>query len=368
MKRTAVSLAAAMGWVLLFCTSAPALEITPKLRLDGNLAGVYQYQSIGDAPGFEDGGRGAVVFQPALSVQLSGKDLLYAKFGFAAGNALNAITPFGPASWAADLEADVKGINGRDRDYLLTAWYQHAFDMAANGSLSISGGIIDATEYLDQNAYANDEFTQFMNSALVNAPNAFLPSYDKGAAALWVNGNWSAAAVYMSVGENDAAGSFNFYGIQVAYKLLLEMGEGNYRFHVNGTSEDFNNPEGHPDHSKFGLLLSCDQQFGRSLGAWVRIGWQDDDALIEYERLLSGGIDIGGDRWARDQDNIGVGLALLDHGNSDLSSSKVIEIYYRWVVNETAALTLDFQYLIDAYAGGEDPKGLVSGLRLAVSF
>jgi hypothetical protein len=45
-------------------------------------------------------------------------------------------------------------------------------------TLDATIGIIDATDYLDENACSNDEYTQFMNEALVNGPNAFLPSHD----------------------------------------------------------------------------------------------------------------------------------------------------------------------------------------------
>ncbi len=53
-----------------------------------------------------------------------------------------------------------------------------------------TGGIIDSTDYVDENAYANDEYTQFMNEALVNGPNGFAPSYDIGGAVEWEIGIW----------------------------------------------------------------------------------------------------------------------------------------------------------------------------------
>lgn len=63
--------------------------------------------------------------------------------------------------WAADLEDDLKDINGCGRDYLLTAWYRHGFSLAQDNRLNITLGIIDSTDFLDNNAYANDEYTQF---------------------------------------------------------------------------------------------------------------------------------------------------------------------------------------------------------------
>ena len=69
------------------------------------------------------------------------------------------------APWSADLEDDVKDINGRGRNYLLTAWYRHDFPITPNNTLSATLGLIDATEYLDTNAFANDEYPSTRHSA-----------------------------------------------------------------------------------------------------------------------------------------------------------------------------------------------------------
>jgi len=152
-----------------------AKEAKPEVSIGGLFAGAYQYQNISDVPSGYDGstGRGGFVFQPEISFAPTENDEIFVKFGFGAGNALNETSPFTCAAWAADLEDDVKDINGRNRDYLLTAWYKRTFKFSNNNKLGLTGGLIDATDYLDTNAYANDEFTQFMNEALVNNPNGF---------------------------------------------------------------------------------------------------------------------------------------------------------------------------------------------------
>jgi porin len=207
-----------------------------------------------------------------------------------------------------------------------------------------------------------------MNAALVNGPVAFLPSYDLGGAAQWELGNWSAAAVYMSMAENDAAESYRFMGIQAGYTLETGLGQGNYRLMLTTTTEDFSGTDGVADEALTGIMISCDQQLGDILGAWVRIGWQDDDARVDHRNLFSGGIDATGATWGRAEDNIGLGVAYLGGGKGDIDHSSVIELYYRLVFNEIAALTIDFQCLIDDYETGDDPKGLVSGVRFVASF
>jgi porin len=347
-------------------------EAPEKLSIGGVLAGAYQYQSVDDAPGVSDTGRGAVVFQPEVGFALTEQDELFFHFGFTAGNALNdGTSPFNTAPWAADLEGDVKGINGRDRDYLLEAWYKHTFEFSDNNTLGITGGLIDSTGYLDENAYANDEYTQFMNAALVNGPNAFFPSYDIGGALEWEVGQFGIKGVVMNVGENDSGRSYNYYGAQLGYTLDTTLGEGNYRVIVDWTSDDFDNPQGTAQEPRQCVILSFDQQLGEVLGAWVRFGRQNDKAAITCENLYSGGINLSGATWGRQEDNIGIGYAYLEGANQvnqNLDKSQVFEAYVRFLLNEHFALTADVQYLGDDMKTGDDPKGFISGLRMVVEF
>ncbi len=340
-----------------------------KLSLRGLLAGAYQHQNVDDAPGFNNTGRGAIVFQPEIGIILSEADEIFTKFGFTAGNALDDGTPpFTFTSWAADIEDDVKDINGRNRDYLLTAWYKHTFTFSEKNTLGITSGLVDATDYLDENAYANDEFTQFMNQVLVNAANAFFPSYDLGAVVEWEFGEFALKGIAMSVGENDDGRSFQFYGANMDYTMDTKLGEGHYRVTVDWTSKDFNNPAGNKLEPKQCVILSLDQQLGEILGAWIRFGWQDDDAAIICKSLYSGGLDINGRLWRREQDNVGIGYAYLKGGNRDLDNAYIFETYVRFLLNEYVAITADLQYQDNKIKQGYSPSGFISGVRCVVEF
>jgi porin len=366
--------AAAACWI--FAAASHGYDITDKFSVGGVLSGAYQYQTIDDKPpGISDTGRGAIPFQPEFSFRPGDQHELFAAFGFAAGNALNdGTSPFVIAPWAADLEDDVKDINGRNRDYLLQAWYKYTFKFSDSHTLGITGGIIDATSYLDENAFANDEYTQFMNNALVNAGNAFFPSYDIGGAVEWDFNNFYVNGVYMNVGENDEGNNYNYFGLQFGYRLQLGLGEGNYRIIADTTTDEFADKSGSLASNDLealsALFISIDQELGDVFGVWLRCGWQRQQAIVNYGGLYSGGVNINGNWWGRDEDNIGIGAAYLNNGNTELDDSTVFELYYRFVFNDYIAATADIQYMKDDYKPSdmEDPNGWIFGLRATVEF
>jgi len=345
-----------------------AYDINEQLSIGGVLAGAIQCQNVSDAPGFSNTCKSAVPFQPEMSFRPTATDEVFFKLGYAAGNGINVKSPFNISPWAAVMEDDLKNINGRNRDTLLTAWYKHTFNVSNNTSLGATFGIIDATSYLDNNAYANDEYTQFMNAAMTNGPNVFLPSFDIGAALEWDNGPWGLRAVVMNIGENDDGNNFNFYGLQAGYHVDTRLGAGNYRIVIAACSEDFLNPAGTQLEDRAGVLFSVDQELGDELGAFLRFGWQTDKAAVEYDSIYSGGLDIKGNAWGRNGDNIGVGFAYLGGGNLNIQRSHVAETYYRWQLGEVLSLTADIQYQHDEYKTATGPSGWIAGLRATAEF
>ena len=305
---------------------------------------------------------------PEISFRPTDADEIFFQLGFTAANGLNEKSPFEISSWAAVTEDDLRNINGRNRDTLLTAWYKHTFVLENDRSLGVTFGIIDATAYLDENAYANDEYTQFMNAALTNGPNVFLPSYDIGAAVEWRIGTWDLSAVVMNIGENDDGNEYDFYGLQLGYHPESSLGAGNYRLVIAGTSKDFLDPAGTQLEYRESVLLSFDQELSQQLGVFMRLGWQSDLAAVDYDAIYSGGFDIKGSAWGRSGDNIGVGYAYLSGGSLDIENSQIAEAYYRWQLGEFFALTADIQYQQDEYKTATGPDALIAGLRATAEF
>jgi porin len=315
-----------------------------------------------------DGCFSALPLQPEMSLRLEGNHELFVKLGLAAGDGHNHDSSFNIAPWAADLESDVQDVNGRSTSRLLTAGYRYTANPGDSSVLESTFGLIDATDHLDDNAYSNDEYTQFMNSALVNGPNVFLPSYDAGFALSWSGGRGSVRGVYMNVGENDDGNPFHFVGVQLGYRADTALGEGNYRLLLDATDAQFYDPTGTSLESRSAFTISCDQKLGKTVGAFIRFGRQRDDAAIDYGDLYSGGIDLAGEAWGRERDNIGIGYAHLTGGNGNLVRSQVTEGYYRFAVNEMFSVTGDVQYMIDRSAADESPEGFILGLRLTAEF
>ena len=372
MKKLRLSCILTISGFFLLTSSGFGYEINDKLSIGGIIAGEWQYQSISDAPDFDSEGRGALVFQPEISFTPTESDEVFAKFGFGAGNGLmeEGESPFILAPWAADVQDDYKDISGRNRDYLLTAWYKHTFTFGQDHTLGLTGGIIDACDYMDENAFANDEFSQFMNEALVNGPNAFLPSYDIGGAIEWEIGAFSVKGVAMALGTNDGDPDepYTFFGMQFGYTVDFGLGEGNYRLIVDTTSSDFSNVAGTKKERLSCAMISFDQQLGEILGAWIRFGWQDDEAAIDYKDIYTGGLNISGNLWGRESDNIGIGYGHLRGGNLEVDHTDVFEVYGRFGLTDIFAITADVQYMKDSMNVEDSPHGWIFGLRATAEF
>jgi porin len=419
-RPTIPALTAALILGPLAAGTALAYDVNDKLSIGGILAAAGQCQNVsatlpaegfgqaipdtdpqefdGSLDAFGNECRGGMPIQVEFGFHPTESDQFFVALGWAVDNGLNAVSPWRLAPWAADLEDDVKDINGSSRDYLLQAWYRHRFQFQGENSIAGTFGIIDSTAYIDGNAYANDEYTQFMNEAFVNAGNYNLPSYDAGVALEGSFGAFSLNAVGMNINENDEGYNYNFWGVQAAWHPEFKMGAGNYRVNITGSSSAFLSPpslvEPDPDpeaeqdlvlvggqvfaaapgerKSRLSWGLSFDQAIGENLGLFLRLAWQDRDAAVDYEALYSGGLNVVGNAWGRESDNIGIGYAYLEGGNLDISGSHVFEAYYRVGLNDHVGLTADLQYMSDDRTEvdplQENPEGWILGMRLTAEF
>jgi porin len=202
-------------------TATQAYDITEYFSVSGVLAGAVQCQVILNEGQAGNECDGALPFQPEFSLRPWASGGLFVKLGFAWGNGLNDDSPFVLQPWAADLQEAVEDVNGHWA-YLLNAWYLHRFRFREDIELTL--GVIDASDYLNHDAYGSNEYTQFMNQGLINNDKTFVPSYNPGGAAVLELGHWSVTAVAMWSDEFQGGEPFGFFGGQLSYRFESSLG------------------------------------------------------------------------------------------------------------------------------------------------
>nr|VFJ94445.1 MAG: porin [Candidatus Kentron sp. LFY] len=350
--------------------SASAYDLGDDFSIGATVTGVFQRGEFA-GPGIDDASRGVMVIDIDIGFQPSEQDEFQILISVASGNAIDAVSPFAVHPiYADDLEDDLENINRRGRDYLLTAWYKHTFALSEDTSLGVAGGIIEATDYVDDNAFANDEVGQFMNDAFVNNTLMVPPSFDVGVGGeLDIGQRWSLRGVWMTTKnadeDNNLYRTYDYWGGQLGFHPNTDWGQGNYRLGIYGTSDAFARPGGGArTEGLFGLGLSLDQQIGDTFGAFARIAWQDDDAAIDHDALYSGGIHIDGSLWGRGGDEAAFGYAHLDGGNGEIQGTDIVEGYVKFGLSKHADLSLDVQYLDERTTSAKDPRGFIYGVRV----
>jgi len=346
-------------------SAADAYEVNDHLSARATVTGVFQYGVFDDT---EDEKDGTVVIDAGLNFRPTDHDEFQLTASFAPNNGLNDDTPFSLSTYADDLEDALQDINGRDRDYLLEAWYKRNAVLSQSTTVGVTAGIIDATAYIDGNRFANDEVSQFMNDIFVNNTLANLPSYDLGGVIQLDRGPAALSALFMNT-KNEGGRRFNYYAAQLAYEAGSALGAGIYRVYGFLTSEDFAEPSGGVRDRLRGLGLSLDQDLTRHVGVFARAGWQDDQAVVDHEALLSLGISVAPYFWGRPRDRLGFAWSYLEGADSGaIDSTVVLEGFAKIVLSERSDISFDVQYVKDDRNTRADRQGAVFGVRVNLHF
>lgn len=360
------------GWLCRFTLAyVPALAqagVGDLLHLDTHA--IIQYGVYNDA--VDDQGRSlsnrtgaAGIVDLVLDYQPSGKDRFWSLLRWARGNALNDAGGLTLAPYGGDVEDDVRDINGSGRDYLLEAWYSRRFGGAR--PVAVTAGLIDSSNFIDGNAFAGDELTQFMNTAFVLTRLAGLPAYDPGVAVEFETGAWTLNAVAMRTHDSEA-GDYTYAAAEIAVRDILPFGSGNYRLFAFTTSDDFEDVNKQQNRPLQGGGVSVDQYLNSWLGVFARFGYQSHVAP-NYERQYSAGVYLEGSIWRRALDTAGLGIARLEgEDHSALTHTNAMEAWYRLVLGKRLDVTLDVQYMLDGrIPPTEDPSAVIWGTRVNLS-
>ena len=346
------------------------------LAIDGAMRGIVQHGRYNNATN-KQGEKlkretgGAAMIDLEVAITPTPADTLFTNFHFAAGNALNDVGGLQLSPYNGLLADDVININDSGRNFILEAWYRHKFSLAAKTTVSVSGGILDSTRYIDENRYANDEDSQFMMSAFSvpdNKPGA--PSYDPGAAVELYIDDWSFKGVYLKA-TNDIMKDFDYFGFQAGYHYMTPRGPGNLRllgYSAEGSVREKNQEP--YDATMHGLGVSIDQQLGDGWGVFLRAHLQNEQAPVVYDRDISTGVSISGSHWGRPDDVLGIAYAhLRGTGKNNIDYSNVGEAYLKFQLLKSVDFTIDLQYQKDhTDIAGSDPQAWFLGGRLNLEF
>lgn len=287
-------------------------------------------------------------------------------------------------------------------------WYEHYF---FNRTFVLAGGKMEAADYMDQNAFAYDETTQFLARMFRNSPVIEFPSGNgPGLHALLCLDKYKCTELSFGIFEADADWddifSHMFYVGQVNIKpaLFLNMDEeqwgGNYRFYYwanNRQHEKISDASGpaaeDTKETAYGFGISCDQNITDVFGLFARFGWQRADILPAgaaaadittnpaLEWLWATGAQMAGKYWRRPEDVLGFAVGQVipgekwhegDPSNSDGGEGH-IEVYYKCQLNQCLAITPDFQVIWNPYGVTKSSEGdndaiFVYGMRAQIDF
>ena len=200
--------------------------------------------------------------------------------------------------------------------------------------LTFTVGKISVWDIFDDNLYAHDARTQFLNWALVGAGGfdyaADARGWTYGAAAEWDNGVWGVRTGAFQVARQ-ANGLFMDPGVTRAWQVLAQVD----RFYAvngragaarliygasrarqsqwgelfrNGFDTFEKNPSGY--RLKHNLAFNMEQALTDDLGAFLRLSWNDGRTqnwmYTEMDRAVSAGLSLQGLRWGRPADTVGL--------------------------------------------------------------
>ncbi len=280
----------------------------------------------------------------------------------------------------------------------------------ARRRLVLTVGNLAVTDMFDNNSFAHDGRSQFMNWALV-AQGAYdfaadARGYTWGAAIEYVDEDWAVrAGRFMQPAESNGLALDRRMATHYGDQIELEHGHtlagqaGRVRlllfrnrarmgaFRDALAAADGAAPQLAPvrkDQSKRGVGLNVEQALSADVGVFARAGWNDGAsetyAFAEIDRSASAGALVQGARWGRPQDTLGIALvrdgissahrdflgagglgAFVGDGALSYRAERIVEAFYSIAVAAHGWLTFDGQRIDNpAYNAARGPVNVAS--------
>ncbi len=281
----------------------------------------------------------------------------------------------------------IAGVN-RDADasenvvQVTEAWFEHKF----TDNFAMSVGILDPTTALDDNAYANDETSQFLGSMFRNAANIGFSDNAFGVKATYETDVADFAIQYVDASEYKEITRNGFASAQVNFKPnFIDDMEGNYRVYGWTNTNDYTKIKDAEttDAKDYGFGISLDQQLSDIFGAFARYGWSRGDVGVDNDGALeTTGIahtwSVGLQATVNgigEEDVVAIAYGQIipsddykDNINKDAKSENHLEVYYSWNVNDYLAISPNFQMVENPFYNENDDTAYVGSIRMQISF
>ena len=282
--------------------------------------------------------------------------------------------------------------------------------------LSITAGKVNVGDYFDDNAYAHDPRTQFMNWNLMDAGAWDYPANTRG---------YTPSVILQYISKNDALrygfsliavtanGSIMNWNIGKAHSQTIEY-DHNYQigkkagtvrllaFLTNGDMGNYTEAmQQLPDtpniiltrkygRIKYGFAINAEQSLTNDLGVFLRGSWNDGKtetwAFTEIDHTLSLGGQLIGNSWHRPNDKVGFAYAIagiskqhrkylqaggsgfiLGDGNLNYGAENMLEAYYNAQITKNIFISGDYQFILNP-GYNQDRKGPVHVFSVRVHF
>jgi len=278
--------------------------------------------------------------------------------------------------------------------------------------ITLTAGRMSAKDIFDNNAYANDPRTQFMNWGLMANEAWDFPGdslgYISGFAAELNVPQWAVRYGFFQMPRVSNGTAIDTHFLE-AWGMVTEL-ERRYdigghpgavrllaflnRAHMGSYQAALDSPTRPADieatrayRYKHGFGLNLEQELAKNIGAFARLGWSDgqNEAWVfsDVDRTATLGLSVKGEFWRRPQDTIGVagilnGLSGVHHeflaaggtgilagdGNLSYGLEKIVEVYYDFQIWKNLHAALDYQFIADPAFNRDRGPVSVLGARL----
>jgi high affinity Mn2+ porin len=287
--------------------------------------------------------------------------------------------------------------------------------------VEVKFGRLASVDDFDQNRYANNTRTQFMNWSLWDNSAWDYPAdtrgYDQGIMVGWITPTWAfrGGSYQMPTFANgntldehvwNARGDVVELTLQprpdwgTVVRVLGYVNQARMGIYRNaiakakrtGQTPDIRQDD-HPGRIKWGGGLNIEQPLADAgeTGVFLRLGYNDGQtesfAFTEVDRLATVGVQLSGVRWGRPTDRLGIAYVLeglspehrhyleqggagfvLGDGRLTYGLERILEVYYNWELLRYVHVSPDYQYIENPGYNLDRGPAHVFGLRVRVSF